>query len=73
MAAVLHIVGPNDPARAMPVMRGQVAAGDAVTVALVGLVSPDLPPGVTVHRVPAELSYDQLLDLVFSVDQVISW
>jgi hypothetical protein len=34
---------------------------------------PALPPGVTAHRVPADLSYDQLLDLVFSVDQVISW
>lgn len=73
MAAVLHIVGPNDPARANEVMRGQMAAGDTVTVAVVGVGLPALPWGVTVHRVPAELSYDQLLDLVFSVDQVISW
>ena len=73
MAAVLHIVGHHDPARAVDVIRGQVAAGDAVTVAVVGPVVPALPPGVTAHRVPAELSYDQLLDLVFSVDQVISW
>jgi hypothetical protein len=73
MAAVLHIVGQHDPAHALAIMRGQVAAGDTVTVAVVGPELLALPPGVTAHRVPAELSYDQLLDLVFSVDQVISW
>jgi hypothetical protein len=73
MAAVLHIVGQNDWSRVLDVIRGQVTAGDTVTVAVTGHGLPALPPGVTAHRVPADLSYDQLLDLVFSVDQVISW
>jgi hypothetical protein len=73
MAAVLHILGQQDPGRVIDVIRGQLAAGDTVTVAVVGPELPSLPPGVTAHRVPAELSYDQLLDLVFSADQVISW
>ena len=72
MAAVLHIVGAN-PARALDVIGAQVAAGDTVTVAVLGPESPVLPTGVIAHRVPAELSYDQLLTLVFSVDHVISW
>ncbi len=75
MAAVLHIVGQPDWSRALDVIRGQVAAGDTVTVAVTvtgpGVLA--LPPGVTAHRVPADLSYDQLLDLVFAVDHVISW
>ncbi len=73
MATVLHIVGEADPSRALQVIHGQLAAGDTVTVAVVGPGLPVLPPGVTAHRVPADLSYDQLLDLVFSVDQVLHW
>ena len=73
MAAVLHIVGQPDWSRAIDVIRGQVAAGDTVTVAVTGPGLLALPPGVTTHRVPADLSYDQLLDLVFAADQVISW
>jgi hypothetical protein len=73
MTTVLHLLGGNDPTRALVVMAGQVAAGDAVTVALMGNAAPALPPGMTAYRVPAECSWDQLLDLVFSADQVISW
>jgi len=73
MAAVLHIVGQASPSSVLDVIRGQVAAGDTVTVALLGPELLALPPGVRAHRVPRELSYDQLLDLVFSVEQVISW
>ncbi len=40
MAAVLHIVGQPDWSRALDVIRGQVAAGDTVTVAVTG---PGLP------------------------------
>jgi hypothetical protein len=74
MATVLHLVGPNDPGAALPIMAGQLAAGDAVTVAVVGPATPSpLPPGLTVHRVPAELSWAQLLDLIFTADQTFSW
>jgi hypothetical protein len=73
MATVLHLLGAGNPALALPVIAGQVAAGDTVTVALVGPATPPLPPGVTVCHVPRELSWDQLLDLVFSADHVLSW
>lgn len=73
MASVLHLVGPNDPRAALPIIAGQLAAGDAVTVAVVGPSAPPLPPGLTVHRVPGELSWEQLLDLIFTADQTFSW
>jgi hypothetical protein len=73
MATVLHLVGHNDPRRALPVITRQLAAGDAVTVAVVGPAAPALPPGSTVHRVPSELSWDQLLDLILVADQTFSW
>ena len=53
MAAVLHIVGQPDWSRALDVIRGQVAAGDTVTVALTGPGLLALPPGK--YRVMAEL------------------
>ena len=33
----------------------------------------DLPPGVTVHHVPAELSWDGLLEEIFASDPVVAW
>lgn len=73
MATVLHLVGHNDPRRAVPVIAAQLAAGDHVTVAIVGPAAPALPPGAAVHRVPAELSWDDLLDLIVAADQTFSW
>ena len=73
MANVLHLLGSNDPGRALPVIAGQLAAGDVVTVAVVGPAEPSLPPGLTVHRVPGGLSWDQLLDLIITTDQTFSW
>ena len=73
MATVLHLIGANDTRRALPVIAGQVAAGDEVTIALVGPSDTALPPDVTVHRVPDSLSWEQLLELIFSTDQTFSW
>lgn len=73
MAAVLHLLGEGDASLAVSVIEGQLAAGDRVTVALIGEVAPPLPPGLEVHRVPAELSYSRLLDLIFAADHVITW
>jgi hypothetical protein len=73
MATILHLVGENDPGRALPAIAEQVAAGDAVTVAVVGRDAVILPPGLTVHRVPAELPWDQLLELIFAADQTFTW
>jgi hypothetical protein len=73
MATVLHLLGHNDPRRALPVIARQLAAGDHVTVAVVGPAAPALPPGATVHRVPDALSWDGLLDLILAADQTFSW
>lgn len=73
MATVLHLLGHNDPGRALPVIAEQLAAGDVVTVAVIGSAEPSLLPGLTVHRVPGERSWDQLLDLIFTTDETYSW
>ena len=73
MATVLHLVGHNDARASLPVIAGQLAAGDAVTVAVLGPSVPPWPPGLTVRRVPSELSWDQLLDLILGADQTVSW
>ncbi len=73
MASVLHLVGANGAGRALPVIAEQVAAGDTVTVAIVGHDAVPLAPGLTVHRVPTELPWDQLLELIFTVEQTFTW
>jgi hypothetical protein len=74
MAAVLHLLKAADAPLARAAIEHAVATGDRVTVALLpGAGRPDLPAGVTVHRVPDELSYDRLLELIFESAQVIAW
>ena len=74
MAVVVHVLTPDTDAVARTVITRQAEAGDQVTVVLVqGAASAALPERVTVRRVPDDLSYRQLLDLVFSADQVMAW
>jgi hypothetical protein len=74
MARVLHLLKGDDPALALTVMAQQQAAGDEVAVALLpGAAAPPMPGGVTALRVPAELSWDALLQRIFDADQVITW
>ncbi len=74
MAAVLHLLTGKDPRLALTTILRQLAAGDAVTVALLAGTAPAaLPAAVPVHPVPGTLSYDQLLDLILAADQVITW
>ena len=74
MATVVHLLGHGEnAARALPVIAGQLAAGDAVTVAVVGPSAPPLPPGSCVRRVPDDATWDELLDLIFAADQTFSW
>jgi hypothetical protein len=74
MAAVLHLIKGADATLARAVIARGLAAGDRVTVALLpGAAAPDLPPGVTAHRVRADLTWDRLLELIFESDQVIAW
>lgn len=74
MARVLHLLGGGDVALAAAVIARQAADGDSVTVALLpAAAAPALPAGLTARRVPDELSYAALLELVFQADHVVSW
>ena len=74
MSSVLHLVKGEAPL-ALAVIAAELADGDAVTVAVLeGAPSPaDLPGTVTIRRVSRDLSYPELLELVFAADRVIAW
>jgi hypothetical protein len=73
MAHVLHLVKGERALAAVTIAR-QAAAGDDVTVALLqGAAAPDVPAGVAVRRVPEDVDYPQLVDLVFAADHVVTW
>jgi hypothetical protein len=74
MASVLHLVKGDHAELARTVIGQQLAAGDTVTVGLLPGASADgWPAGATVRRVAKELSYPELLDLVFAADHVVTW
>jgi hypothetical protein len=74
MAAVLHLLKASDPSLARVAIVQSLGAGDRVTVVLLpGAARPELPAGAAVHRVPDELSWDRLLELLFESDQVVTW
>lgn len=74
MPGVLHLLkGDVNPLAAAAIAR-QVAAGDRVTLVLLeGAATPAGVGDVTVHRVPDDVDYGRLLDLIFESDQVIAW
>ena len=75
MARVLHLLVHPDAPLATTIIRQDVAAGDEVAVALLaeGAGGPALPEAVSVHRVPADWSYDRLLEQIFAADRVVTW
>jgi hypothetical protein len=74
MAAVLHLLKGADAALARAVLDRQLREGDRVTVVLLpGSAVPDLPAGVQMRRLNGDLTYGQLVDLIFEVDQVVTW
>jgi hypothetical protein len=74
MATVLHLLKGPDAALARSVMEQNVRAGDQVSaVILEGGAVVELPGAVRVRRVGADLSYAELLDLIFASDHVITW
>lgn len=74
MGAILHLVKSADAGLARAAIEHQVQAGDQVSVALLhGAPAPELPAGVRVLRVPEEVPYEGLLDLIFEADQVVAW
>ena len=74
MATVLHLLKTFPPPLAAAAIQRQVGAGDRVALAVLGgAPHPGPLDGVQVLRVPDEVSYGELLDLVFAADQVIAW
>jgi hypothetical protein len=75
MTAVLHLVKSSAPDELVLTTIGQqLADRDTVTVALLhGVLTPALPAGARVLRVPDDLSYDSLLELIFASDHVLTW
>ena len=74
MAIVLHLLKSPATTLARTVIDQHARAGQRVTVVLLpGGAAPALPSGVRVRRLDADLSYAQLLDLVFESDHVITW
>jgi hypothetical protein len=74
MPRVLHVIKRDHADLALAVITSQAAAGDQVGVALLGATpEPALPAGVIVHRVPDDISYERLLELIFEADSVVTW
>jgi len=74
MATVLHLLKGPDARLARAVIDQHLRAGDHVSVVLLpGSVVSDLPPEVRLRRLEADLSYPELLELIFESDQVITW
>ena len=74
MASVLHLVKGADTALPWAVVERHLREGDRVTVVVLpGGAASGLPAGVTVRRLDGDLSYGQLLELIFEADQVVTW
>jgi hypothetical protein len=74
MARVLHVFKGDHGADAARVIARAVAAGDQVDVAVVGgAAAPAVPAAVSLHRVPDQLSYEALAELIFAADHVVTW
>ena len=71
---VLHLLTARDPARAWPLIERQRGEPDVtVHVVLLPGAGPSVPETLAARRVPDDLPYEELLDLIFASDQVIAW
>lgn len=80
MPRALHLLTSGDHPAALSVIERQARQPDTtVTVVLLhGSSAPALPERVTVRRVTedarsGDLTYPELLDLIFTADSVIAW
>lgn len=72
MPTVLHLLK-GEAALAADVIAAQVGAGATVTVAVLEGAAPALPAGVTVRHLGTDLTYPELVDLIFEAEQVVPW
>ena len=75
MRKALHLLTGGDCPLALPAIERQLRDPDtAVTIVLLHEAPvPALPDGVAVRRIDQDLTYGELLDLIFESDQVITW
>jgi hypothetical protein len=71
---VLHLIKRDSPSVAADIVTRQLRDPSVeVTVVLLNGAAPDLPAGVAVKRLGADLDHDSLLDLIFESDHVVTW
>jgi hypothetical protein len=51
----------------------QLAGGDTITVVVLDGAPPSTPATVSVRRLGADLTYRELVDLVFDAEHVVPW
>lgn len=75
MPHVLHLLRAPVPEHALTAIERQSREPDTTLTVVLreGTEAPPLPSGVRVRRLADTLTYAELLDLIFSADQVISW
>jgi hypothetical protein len=74
MAQVLHLWKSGaDPRLAADMMAVQLGAGDTVTVAVLDGPPPAVPPDAAVRRLGGDLTYAELVDLIFAAEHVVPW
>ena len=74
MARVLHLWKPgSETGLAADMIMTQVAGGDTVTLVVLGGAAPATPAAVAVRRLGDDLTYRELVDLVFDAEHVVPW
>lgn len=73
MARFLHLLKRDSPPMAAAVVEqnGREPGADVIVVLLDGAM--EAPKHVTVKRLGSDLDYDQLLNLIFESDHVVTW
>jgi hypothetical protein len=75
MTAFLHLIKADSSDLAASVIASNLRETDArVTVVVLGSApGPPLPAAATVRRLGDDLDYQQLVDLIFAHDRVVTW
>jgi hypothetical protein len=74
MAQVLHLWKSGaDALLVSDMIAGQRQAGDRITVAVLDGTAPALPSDITVRRLGDDLTYGELVELIFASEHVVPW